>query len=154
MSASGVVSEFQFESYKMDKIDFKVEQNLSVLASKSHSDCEVNYTFGFRNVLRFKREDSTLYVSGLQIEVEIFQNTSNEKLAEGTFVITGLFRSKETLEKEAEENLAKFQAPTILFPYIRASISATLSAAGFSSMIMPLINVNASASRDIIIEDK
>lgn len=141
---SSVTSGIQFESFKMDKIDFSVTPELGVLASVNHSDCDISFSIGFRNAFKYNIENKVTYVTGLKIDVKI-ENKEKKELAKGTFIINGLFTSIGTLEKSVEEKIIKYQCPTILFPYIRASISFTLSSAGFSTLVMPLVNVNSAA---------
>lgn len=146
-----IKSGIQFVSFKMDKIDFEVVQNLGVLSKRDHSDCEIAFDFGFRDALKFKKENHDDYVTGVQIQLSIKSKTNNQDIAHGTFVITGLFSSIGTLDKTYEEKIVKYQCPAILFPYIRAAISFTLSSAGFSTIVMPIVNVNA-AAQDIDIK--
>ncbi len=142
---SSVTSSVQFISYKMDKIDFSVKQELGVLTQREHSDCEPYFEFGFRDAFKFPGKEVDSYVTGLQVKLTI-KNKSNEKeIAQGLFVITGFFTSLGKFTKEIEEKIVKYQCPAILFPFIRASISFTLSAAGFSTIVLPIVNVNAAA---------
>ena len=54
-----------------------------------------------------------------------------------------------------EDKIIKIQAPAILFPYLRASVTSVLLNAGFSQIQMPLINVNELASNfELTIEDR
>lgn len=136
----------QLETYKIDHVEFNVTETLGILASNSHVDCSVNFRFAFRDVYKYNLADKISYVTGLKIDLEIVSKKDiNDVIATGTFVITGLFSTTDELEKGVEEKLLKFQAPAILFPYIRAAISFTITSAGFSTIILPLVNVNAAA---------
>ena len=148
MSHNGSIkSGLRFESYKIDKIDFHVQQTVSVLSSVNHSDCRIRFDLGFRDALRIKENEKTLYITGLQVSLKLMKKEADDKpIAEGNFVITGLFSTTGELDKETEESLVKYQGPAILMPYIRATISYTLAGAGFSPVMMPLINVNAAAA--------
>lgn len=154
MAESSINSGIQFESYKLDNISFSMITEVDILAKKQYPNCEIKYQFAFRNALRLKKTDRVLYVTGLKIDLMIFDKDTSKQIATGSFVITGLFSSTGDFSKEVEENLIKFQAPTILFPYIRASISLILTTAGFSGVILPLINVTEAAkSLNLEIED-
>lgn len=154
MSRSCITSGIQFESYKIDNISFSLVPEVSVLLKKVHSNCEIKYQFSFRNALRLKEPSKTSYITGLKIDLIIYDKDVNKQIATGSFVITGFFSSTGEFSKETEENLIKLQAPTILFPYIRASISLLLSTAGFSAVFLPLINVAEMAkSLDLKIEN-
>lgn len=56
-----------------------------------------------------------------------------------------LHRKEEAVDKETEERLIKYQAPAILMPYLRAAMSFIVTSAGFSTIIFPLVNINAAA---------
>lgn len=145
MSDSGIKSGFQFESYKLDKIEFSTDQKLSSLASKK-DDYDVNYSFSFRDALKYTDvADKVLYVTGVKVQVFILSKEDSHEIAKGVFEITGLFSGLGTLSEKQEETLASTQGPAILFPYVRAVISQTLYNAGFAVPIMPLVNVNAMA---------
>ena len=142
---SSVAAGIQFISYKMDRIDFSVTQELGVLSQKDHSDCEPSFEFSFRDAFKFPGDETDSYVTGLQVKIVIKNKNNDKEIAKGVFVITGLFTSLGQLTKDIEEEIVKYQCPTILFPYIRASISFTLASAGFSTIVLPIVNVNAAA---------
>lgn len=78
---------------------------------------------------------------GLDIKIIIKDGSSNE-IAQGEFGIEGVFLVDGALENEKEENIVKFQFPTILFPYLRSAVTNIFASAGFGSIIFPLINVH------------
>ncbi|MDA3811423.1 MAG: protein-export chaperone SecB, partial [Spirochaetaceae bacterium] len=43
--------------------------------------------------------------------------------------------------KDTLINVAKYQFPTILFPYLRSTVTSFFANAGFGTFIFPLINV-------------
>lgn len=154
MADGSIRAGIQLESYKLSKISFEVTQDMLVLAQKEHSDCEARYQFGFRDAVRFKAEEKICYVTGVKIELTLFDKSIEQDIASGEFIITGLFSASGELDKDTEESLIKRQGPAILFPYIRSAISLVLTSAGFSSIILPLINVHAATSpMDLKIKD-
>ena len=154
MADSSIKSGIQFESYKIDKVSLELVPEVGILTKKNHSDCEIKYQFGFRDAMRFKKGDSVSYVTGLKVMLTIFDKKLNKDIASGEFVITGVFSSTGEVEKNIEETLIKVQAPAILFPYVRSAITMMLTTAGFSTIIMPLVNVAAIAKTlSIKIED-
>lgn len=142
---SSITSGIQFISFKMDKIDFSVTPELGVLTQRDHSDCEPTFEFAFRDAFKFHGNEADSYVTGIQVKLTIKNKNDGKEIARGLFVITGFFTSLGKFSKEVEESIVKYQCPTILFPYIRASISFTLSSAGFSTIVLPVINVSAAA---------
>ena len=146
MASGSVKAGMQLETYKIDHMEFNVKETLGILASNSHTDCFVNFRFSFRDVYTYKVAEKISYVTGLKIDLTIAsKQNQDEPIATGSFVITGLFYTTDELDKAIEEKLLKFQAPAILFPYLRAAISFMITSAGFSTIILPLVNVNAAA---------
>ncbi len=155
MADSSIKSAFQMLSFKMDKIDFSVTPTLGVLSMNLGAELgENDFKISFRNPFRYTEDNKNLYVTGLMISLSIKNKDKNE-IANGVFTITGLFSAENFEDKSIEEKLAKFQAPTILLPYIRSCITSTLANAGFGSIVLPLINMNAVAQTvELQIEDK
>lgn len=143
MSDSSIKSGIQLESYKLDKVSLNVVQEVGILSKKSHSNCEIKYQFSFRDALRLKNQNGFSYVTGLRLTLTIFDKDLNRDIADGEFIITGLFSATGEFDSKTEENIIKIQAPAILFPYMRAAITLLLNTAGFSTIIMPLVNVAA-----------
>ena len=146
MASGSIKAGMQLETYKIDHMKFDVKETLDILASNSHADCSVSFRFSFRDVYKYNFSDKISYVTGLKIDLSILSKSVPEDvIATGSFIITGLFSTTDELDRDVEEKLLKFQAPAILFPYLRAAISFTITSAGFSTIILPLVNVNAAA---------
>ena len=155
MSDSRVEASIQLESYKIDHADFNVVPNMAVLRQKTHSDCVAAFDLAFRDAHRFFNEQGHyIYITGLKAGIKIDSTLLQKTIAEGEFCITGSFLQQGELDKETEERLIKYQAPAILMPYLRAAMSFIVTSAGFSTIIFPLVNINAAAhSGDIKIVD-
>ena len=154
MSDSSIKSGIQLESYKLDKVSLNVVQEVGILSKKNHSNCEIKYQFSFRDALRLKNQNDTSYVTGLRLTLTIFDKDLKREIADGEFVITGLFSATGEFDSKTEENLIKIQAPAILFPYMRAAITLILNTAGFTTIILPLVNIAAIAKTvKLTIED-
>ena len=147
-----VASSFQFVGYKIDKIDFAMTPTTNNLVVQK-SDVSVEFGIAFRDVLKFyDQAESVAYVAGLAAKITM--TNGETALASGEFSISGIFTSEGKFSKEAEQNLARYQAPTILFPYLRAAMTNILASSGFDSIVLPLINVAATAkSADVKIVD-
>ncbi len=154
-STGSIKANVQFVSFKMDKIEFSATQTLEALATQDLSDFETEYSFAFRNALRFIGQPQILYVTGLQVGVTVKSKKSGNEMGKGSFIITGLFSSDGVMDKKLEEKIIKYQCPAILLPYLRATIATVLSNAGFGTTPMPLINVNEAAkSANVTIEER
>lgn len=146
MENSSVNSLFRFEGYKIDRIHFSIFPSVEFLKFKTNLAPEGwKFQFGIRQPAFFKH--SKEYVGGLDLKIT-YPNTDknapeNQKdIINLSIGIAGLFSvSGERFEKETEDALVKLQMPTILFPYIRSTVTSLLANAGLGSMLFPLVNV-------------
>ena len=148
MAESGVESSFQFIAYKIDLIDVKTKPMLDILTNTAPIPAEnVRLSFAFRNVSRFVQDEKVTYVGGLNVKVDLQQTGSPDPLLTGIFGIAGVFTTLEKMQPDVEQTLVKVNIPALLFPYIRAAITTTLSNAGFGTVLLPLINVYEAAKK-------
>jgi preprotein translocase subunit SecB len=141
---SSIASSFQFISFKIDDIKFSMNPIIGNLNIESTPKSEKSeFGIAFHELTKFKNNGKTIYISGINSKVVL--TNDDQQIASGTFSISGLFRCDGSLSPNDELTLAKLQAPTILFPYLRSCITNTLASAGFGSIILPLINVAAAA---------
>lgn len=145
MAKSSIKSGIQLESYKVDKINFSCLEEIGVLAEKQFSNCNISWQFSFRNAKKISDNEKIFYITGLKINIVIKDIAMQRDIANGEFVITGLFLANGDFDKNTEENLIKHQCPALLFPYIRSAITMVLMNAGFSTIILPIVNVNVMA---------
>ena len=76
-------------------------------------------------------------------------------MLEGQFGISGMFTSKNTVDKQTEETFAKVTLPALLMPYLRATMTNILSNAGFGTILFSLVNIYELAKKqDISIKDR
>ena len=156
--ASSIIADFQFVSYKVDEIKFKVTQTLRVLQCKDMVDQEqINLQLAIKQPSRYIRENQpTIYIGGLKIKVKLVDKDDKRKtIASGEFGISGLFKKHHEIPADQEEYMVKTTIPAILLSYLRASITTTIANAGFGSTILPLINISNLVSKmNIQILDK
>lgn len=130
----------QFLGYKIDSIRLNIPTTPSYIEKDN-----------FKNELRLDisvkkpkfRKSTNVYYGGIDIRLSgnIDENISNPDFhlslsIVGAFILTG------TIKAEQLQNIIKKQIPTLLFPYVRATITSTLSNAGFGSVILPIINMH------------
>lgn len=167
MADSGVTSEFQFKSFKVDKFVFTSQPKVNLLARVEGFRAEEwEFKYRFRNPMYFQKLKA--YVGGLDVLVSIPDpDKGPEDVAdpvESALVsldtgIGGVFTVSGRFDKETEEVLAKVQIPALLLPYLRGTITSFLANSGYGTVIFPLINIHAAAAnalRDVevkIIED-
>ncbi len=157
-----IESLFKFKSYKVDYLEFHINQNVDLLEFVGVIDPEFwDYKIGIRKPLYIKSKN--IYIGGVDCSLFLFPKDCKEKdkttknaliFLEGG--ILGSFGVREErFEPEIENNLVRKQIPAILFPYLRATISSLLANAGFGSVNIPLINIHKFAEdslKDIKVE--
>ena len=168
-----IISALKFEAYKIDEVNFEMQKIVELLQFKGVIDPESwKLDIKIRNPFFIKKDKK--YIGGIQtslwLEPEKDETSEGEKhtnegqpdseqdkkpnfLIKCNIGITGIFSVEEgRFKKETENDLVKLQIPTILFPYIRTTITSLLANAGFGSIILPLINIQEVARRTANLE--
>ena len=154
MGNSSIKSQFQFVSYKVDKLQFDIKPDLGLLASNKTLTADMwDIVFSIRQPSFFSQRKC--YVAGLDIKIEL--KDDNEKIDEGTenlislsAGIAGLFEVSEgRFESETEKNIIKNHFPVLLLPYLRSTITSLLANAGFTPFVFPLINLHRLAELNL-----
>ena len=138
VESSGIISNFKFISYKVDEFKFDMSKHLSLLGFVGNTvqdDWEINLSI--KQPTFFKKNNS--YIGGINCKIALLSDKIPILNLETS--ISGLFQSDDLLDREVEESLVKYQIPTILFPYLRSTITTFIANAGFGAFIFPLINV-------------
>lgn len=146
MATSSIKSGIQLVSYKVDSINFNVVKTVEVNVLNDNCSIKTEFSFAFRDAIKYKKFENTTYATGLKVSVRLLKNDeSSTELASGDFTITGIFIANGSFSAEEEKSLIKFQAPALLFPYLRASVTYVIASAGFPTVLMPIVNVNTLA---------
>ena len=142
MAESSIAAEFDFVSYKIDSISFKMRNEISYLLNTTSIKSEfINLSIKLRNTEKFIIDEKTTYIGGLITQVVIHNEADGNIMVEGQFGISGLFTTNDSVDKQAEETFAKINLPALLMPYLRATMTSILSNAGFGTMLFPLVNI-------------
>lgn len=133
-----IISKFKFISYKIDKFSFEMTKHISLLGFTGNinkDDWQIN--LAIRPPIYYKKDK--LYIGGINCKISLLSDEKPILNLESS--ISGMFSSEDELDTESRDNLVKYQIPTILFPYLRSSITTFIANAGFGTFIFPLINV-------------
>ncbi len=136
---SSIKSDFQFLAYKIDRINFSLEPIANAVMYKQTADTKVEIGFAVRDIGKVTNNEQTQYMCGLDTQLKLYDG--DKHIATGIFGIEGLFFVDGHFKNSQENQIVKFQFPTILFPYLRSAITNILASAGFGSIVFPLINV-------------
>jgi len=118
-------SGFQFNGYRV------LESSMS-LARESCPSSQINVHFSVEGL---DDKDNHTYNLVLTSHIE-----DADKIIGIDVKMLGVFEYKEDLSDEIKEQLFIGNGPAILFPYIRAYVSAMTSLAGISPIILPTVN--------------
>jgi preprotein translocase subunit SecB len=150
MANGSVDSQFQFLSYKIDKIQMEMANKIEILMNGSPLLSEnINLAIRIRNPSKYKINNAIHYLGGVDIRVDITLPDKTNILT-GEFGITGVFKMIEEPEENTEEKIVKINIPAILMPYLRATMTNILSNAGFGTVLFPLINMYELAEKSTI----
>jgi hypothetical protein len=157
----GITASFQFSSYKIDSMQLKMKQALGLLELNGMIKPSLwDFQIGIRQPIFFKTRKC--YVGGVDAKLLLYpkEMTDEEKQQQEPLIklragIAGVFNIQETdrFAPDIEEVLVRQQIPAILFPYLRASMTSFLATAGFGSVSIPLLNIQAMA-KDLLKEVK
>ncbi|MCL2833128.1 MAG: protein-export chaperone SecB [Treponema sp.] len=146
MAESGITAEFEFVSFKIDSISMKMGNEISSLINTNpiKQDC-IKLAIKLRNTEKFIINDKVTLIGGLMTIIKITNDVNGSIILDGQFGISGIFVSKNTVDKSDEEKFAKFNLPALLMPYLRATMTNILSNAGFGTILFPLVNIYEAA---------
>lgn len=124
MSDNSKIASFRFLNYIVE------ESSLSISGSISSTNMEINLDLG----LTVNRDTST---NKLTIAAEI---KDENEIFFMKVKIAGYFDDKDCSDEQRNKFLC-FNAPAILFPYLRAFVSSVTGQAGIAQVIIPTINL-------------
>lgn len=148
MASGGIaISGLEFMSYRVVEMEIKTLPVIAMLFTEITSNSDWELRIGFSDITFVP--NNRIYVVPLEIIMNLIKVDSKEKRPSDSAylstraVISGVFRFTDncTMSKELREKMIRQQAPAIIMPYIRATISTMLISAGFGGITMPLINL-------------
>ncbi len=153
MDDGSVISQFQFLSFKIDQASFEMMPRVGNVELESIPRDTLDIKLAFRNPQRMR--ENRQYIVGLGLSMESFTEDRSEQIFSLTMGISGLFLGLDlTPDSPEERQFVQYQAPALLFSHIRGAITSFLANAGFSGIIIPLVNVYALArDSETVIED-
>lgn len=151
---SSLISRFQFQSYKIDRLNLKMEQLVGYLTGIRLLNPDF-MRIGLRIRQPFFQKESHSYFVGLDTQLYFYtenqfnsikpeeQPSMESAIVQLEIGIAGVFTSlSDRFPVETEEKLVKIQAPAILMPYVRSAASSVLAVSGFGAVPFPLINIH------------
>ena len=118
-------SSFQFENFLINKSLFELGESSEV------SDLSI----GFRPIGKLDMENQMF-----NLELAVFISDSSEKF-KVEIESVGFFKF-ENIEKDNLSSFLYYNAPAILFPYIRAYISSLTTLSGIKPIVLPTLNLS------------
>lgn len=141
-----VASSFQMISYKIDKISLSTNETIGVIQERVFSTEKWSFAIGIRHPMH--DPENRVYIGGLDALI-LYGNKDNPEVTlkagiGGLFKVVG-----DDFSPQVEERVAKIQIPAILASYLRAAVTNILASAGFGSVLLPLLNMNAIAEEQL-----
>lgn len=154
MGTSSINSAFNFISYKVDNFSFTMKKEIGLLELNGIPLSDGALNVGIRPPVFFKKTNK--YVCGIDCMLLLHQNEiqKENRTEENALIvvkcgIAGSFQLIGEIEKETEESIIKIQAPALLMPYLRGTVSSFIANSGFGSFIFPLINIHTLAKQTL-----
>jgi preprotein translocase subunit SecB len=142
MSSGSIKSSFDFLSYKVDKVDMKLVNQVSYLLNRDPIKPEfIEMSINLRGTEKYRSGDKVYYIGGLETHIKIKNEADGATMMEADFGISGIFNTIDPVDTHIEENFSRFNLPAILLPYLRATMTNILSTAGFGTVLFPLVNM-------------
>ncbi|UZW12581.1 protein-export chaperone SecB [Clostridium pasteurianum] len=126
----GIIS---FNGYKIKSIDFKINDDYKNEFKGIDTDFDFKVNAGI---------DSDGKNVVITVESIIFKDYKNKNKPFYLDIITEGYFSFECTKEEFESNRLIKNSLSILFPYIRSSVTNITTTCGFSPLILPTININ------------
>lgn len=124
-------SVLSYEGYLIERIEFTINKNFK----PDSGQVEIEFSLG----CEFKKEEDVFQVS---LECIIFEDAERKnKPFSLDIVITGFYEFDADLSDEIQYKMLKINATAILYPYLRSFVTTVTGNAGFTPLILPLINV-------------
>lgn len=153
-SGSIILSGLEFMSYRVVDMEIKTLPSIGMLFVGINAESGWDFGIGFSDITF--EPDEKLYIVPLAVTMRLLQidggekRPSEEPYLSAQATISGVFRFTEecVMNEELREKMIKQQAPAILLPYLRATMSTMLVSAGFGGVTMPLINIYDMAGKN------
>ena len=124
---------------KFRLLDFKVEHSHFDIDTNNIKEGDTDYSIevGRQNGIN---EEKRL---GLIVRIKDVNNAVNISVE-----IAGFFEFDSDLDDQTKNNFFMINAPAILFPHVRAYVSALTALSGLKPIILPTINFSAHKNKD------
>ena len=127
---------------KFRLLDFKVEHSHFDIDTNNIKEGDTDYSIevGRQNGIN---EEKRMFRLGLMVNIKDANNAVNISVE-----IAGFFEFDSDLDNQAKNNFFMINAPAILFPHVRAYVSALTALSGLKPIILPTINFSAHKNKD------
>lgn len=122
----------QFLDYKIEKLEYKMDKRFN-FDSDNKVQMEQNLGLGIQIV----SDDEFI------VKLEAHIHGKDKVVAPFKMVVSilGRFHLEKWQDTTEKQNMVRYNAPAILFPYLRATITNVTTAANISPYVLPLLNL-------------
>ena len=148
MASGGVIiSGLEFVSYRVISMTINMLPTIGMLFTEISSESDWDFGVGFSEITF--DPSAGFYIVPLTTTMHLLQvdggerKTREESYISASATISGVFKFTDecTMSVELREKMIRQQAPAIVFPYLRATMSNLLISAGFGGITLPLLNI-------------
>ena len=122
----------QFLDYKVEKLDYKMDKRFNF---DSENKVQMEQNLGLE--IQIVSDDEFI----VKLEANIHGKDKMVVPFKMVISILGRFHLEKWQETTEKQNMVKYNAPAILFPYLRATITNVTAAANISPYVLPLLNL-------------
>ncbi|KEO84626.1 protein-export chaperone SecB [Tumebacillus flagellatus] len=128
-------SRIRFISYKIDSIHFEINRDY-VGEDQEDENLSINLTRSWA----VHKENPGDFIVTMLCEINQREEDSDSEMPFSLDIsLLGHFVA-EQVEPSDLEVFAKYNAPSILYPYLRAAVSQVVTMAGFDPVLLPIVN--------------
>lgn len=126
-----VISNFYFDSYNIEDIDFQLNQNFDGSEVDLKIDTEINISI---------RSGENEGITAIKLLLWDEENSDNYPFKLSA-TIKGYFSADKDMDRERFEEMCKYNGAAILFPFLRSAVSDITKVANIRTLNLPLINI-------------
>lgn len=146
MESSSINTSYTFRGFKVDRISLEMPPNMETLELGNYTNYDWEMNVSVRHLSFFVKHK--VYVAGVDCNLNLYPK-NGEKKAENALLklsigCAGSFGvTQNRFDPRVEERIVKLQFTALLFTQLRAAIGSLLAGAGYGSVLLPLINIQA-----------
>ncbi|MFW6016890.1 MAG: protein-export chaperone SecB [bacterium] len=135
-----LVSNFYFENYTIENISFQYNNNFDNDEVNIEIETEIDFEI-----------DTDINKGKVIIKMLLWDNAKKDnKPFRLEISISGIFSADDEMEEEEFTSMCKYNAVSILFPFLRSAITDVTKIANITPLVIPLINIQQFVEKNLV----